>query len=201
MGFFFSPFFFLLPSPTIPLYHFCCEVVYLNPVGPFWAYRLFFFQWPSTAIGPFITSLVGSCVPFVFPLGIAGPFAFLRLPQPFSLTLHSYGPLLSSLGFPGPITLFLILGVYGLAINPLLSLLLLLWDCRGPFLLFHIIYCPWFAFFFFLFPGSFKPIYPSRPICLSHGLVIHYSCRLGLMGFLSICQLFFVRVVGLLFST
>ena len=53
--------------------------------------------------------------------------------------------------------LFLILGVLGLAINPLLSLFLLLWTCRSPFSLFHIIYCPWFAFSLFL--GSFKLIY------------------------------------------
>ena len=58
-----------------------------------------------------------------------------------------------------------------------------------------------FFFFLSLFLGSFKPIYPSRPICLFHGPVIHYSCCLGLMGFLSICQLFSVRVAGLLLST
>ena len=42
---------------------------------------------------------------------------------------------------------------------------------------------------------------PSMPICLSHGPVIHYSCCLDLMGFLSICQLFSVRVARLLLST
>ena len=73
------------------------------------------------------------------------------------LTLHHHGFLLNSLGFPDPITLFLILGIHRLAINPLLSLLLLLWAYYCPFSLFHIIYCPWFAFS--LFPGSFKPIY------------------------------------------
>ena len=41
----------------------------------------------------------------------------------------------------------------------------------------------------------------SRFICLSHGLVIHYSYRLGLMGFLSIYQLFSVRIARLLLST
>ena len=96
-------------------------------------------------------------------MGVLGPFACLR-PVCFPwaslalfLTLHSHGLLLNSLGFPGPITLSLILGVHGLAINPLLSLLLLLWACRGPFSLFHIIYYPWFAFS--LFPGFFKSIY------------------------------------------
>ena len=76
------------------------------------------------------------------------------------LTLHSNGLLLSSLGFHGPITLSLILGVHGLVINPLLSLLLLLWAYHGPFSLFHIIYCSWFSFS--LFPGSFKLIYPLK---------------------------------------
>ena len=77
--------------------------------------------------------------------------------------------LLSSLGSPSPITLFLILGVHGLAINPLLSLLLLLWVCHGPFSLFHIIYCPWFAFSFF--PSFFKPIY-----LLKAHLFISWAC-------------------------
>ena len=97
------------------------------------------------------------------------------------LTLHFHGFLLNSLGFLGPITLFLILGVHGFAINPLLSLLSLLWTCRGPFSLFHIIYCPWPTFS--LFPDSFKPIY-----LLKVHLFISWSCDplfllLGLNGF------------------
>ena len=54
---------------------------------------------------------------------------------------------------------------------------------------------------FLSFWASLSPFSSSRPICLSHGPVIHYSCCLGLMSFLSICQLFSVRVVGLLLST
>ena len=96
-------------------------------------------------------------VSHLFSLGRPKPICFLWASSTLFLTLHSHGLLLKSLGFPGPITLSLILGAYGLAINPLLSLLTLFWTCRGPFLLFHIIYCPWFAFS--LFPGSFKPIY------------------------------------------
>ena len=97
------------------------------------------------------------------------------------LTSHYHGLLLNSLGFLGSITLFLILGVHGLAINPLLSLLSLLWACRGPFSLFHIIYCPWFTFS--LFSGSFKPIYLFK----TH-LFISWACdslilSLGLNGF------------------
>ena len=96
-----------------------------------------------------------SCVPFVFPW--ASRAHLLSLASALFLTLHYHRLLLNSLGFLGPITLFIILGVHGLAINPLLSFLSLLWACRGPFLLFHIIYCPWFAFS--LFPSFFKPIY------------------------------------------
>ena len=93
----------------------------------------------------------------LFFLGRPGSICFPWASSAFSLTSHHHGLLLNSLGFPSPITLFLILRVHGLAINPLLSLFSLLWACRGPFSLFHIIYCRWFAFS--LFPGSFKSIY------------------------------------------
>ena len=68
-----------------------------------------------------------------------------------------------------------------LAINLLLSLLSLLWACRGPFSLFHIIYYPWFAFSLFL--GFFKPIQLFK----TH-LFISWACDplfllLGLNGF------------------
>ena len=120
----------------------------------------FLFFWASSA--RFIA--FGLLCPICFPLSVLGPFAFLGLPRP------NY--------------LILILGAHGLAINPLLSLLSLLWACRGPFSLFHIIYCPWFAFS--LFPGSFKPIYLFK----TH-LFISWACDplflpLGLNGF-SIC--------------
>ena len=51
---------------------------------------------------------------------------------------------------------------------------------------------------FLFFRAPLSLITSSRPICLSHGPVIHYSCHLGLMGFLSVCQFFSVRVAGLL---
>ena len=95
----------------------------------------------------------GSFVPFVFPwvsracllsMGFLG--AFPNFTSPWAFT--------EFFGLPGPIMLFLILGILGLAINPLLSLFLLLWTYRSPFSLFHIIYCPWFAFS--LFSNSFK---------------------------------------------
>ena len=108
-------------------------------------------------------------VSHLFSLGCPWPICFPWASLALFLTLHSHGLLLSSLGFPGPIALFLILGAHGLAINPLLSLLSLLWVCRGPFSLFHIIYCPWSTFS--LFPGSFKLIYPLK----AH-LFISWAC-------------------------
>ena len=93
----------------------------------------------------------------LFSLRRPGPVCFPWAFSTIFLTLHYHGLLLNSLGFLGPITLFLILVVHGLAINLLLSLLSLLWTYRSPFLLFHIIYYPWFTFS--LFPCSFKPIY------------------------------------------
>ena len=79
--------------------------------------------------------------------GLLCPICFPSASSALFLTLHSHRLLLSSLGFSDPITLSLILGVHGLAINPLLSLLSLLWANRGPFSIFHIIYYPLFAFF------------------------------------------------------
>ena len=107
--------------------------------------------------------------------------------------------LLIPLGFPGPITLSFILRVHGLTINPLLSLLSLLWACRGPFSFSTSYTAHGLRFLSFRAPLSSFTF--SMPICLSHGPMIHYSCRLGLMGFLFICQLFSVCVAGLLLLT
>ena len=139
-------------------------------------------------------------VSHLFSLGRPWLICFSWAPLVLFLTLHSHGLLLSFLGFLGPITLSIILGAYGFAINPLLSLLLLLWFCRDPLSLFHIIYYPWFAFFS-LFPSSFKPICLLKAHLFISKALIHYSCRLDLMSFLSIYQLFSVRVVRLLLST
>ena len=54
---------------------------------------------------------------------------------------------------------------------------------------------------FLSFRAPLSSFTSSRLICFSYGPVIYYSCRLGLMGFLSVCQLFFVRVAGLFPST
>ena len=89
---FFSQSFFLQPLLSILLYHSYCEIVCLNLAGPLWACHLFFSQWPSTAIGSFIASLVGSCVPFVFPqasralLSLGFPSPFLNFAFPWAFT-------------------------------------------------------------------------------------------------------------------
>ena len=54
---------------------------------------------------------------------------------------------------------------------------------------------------FFSFRTLLSLFTSSRPICLSHEPVIHYSYCLSLMSFLSIYQLFSVYVAGLLLST
>ena len=141
----------------------------------------------------------------LFSLERPWPICFPWTSLALFLILHSHGLLLSSLGFPGPIALSLILGAHGLAITPY-------------FLCFHYFgfavahsyfstsyIAHGFFYFYFFFSLSFwaplSPFTPSRPICLSHGPVIHYSCHLASMGFLTIYQLFFVRVARLLLST
>ena len=96
--------------------------------------------------------------------GVLGPFDFLGLPWPLSLHFHEL--LLSSLGFSSPITLFLILGAHGIAINPLLSC----FHYFGPTVTHSHFFTSYtahgllffFFFFFSFFPGSFKPIYPLK---------------------------------------
>ena len=101
--------------PTAKL--FCLSLVgpaiYSSPNGPVRPLVLLLYHW-------------WALMSHLFFLGHPGPICFPWASSTFFLTLHSHVLLLNSLGFPGPITLSLILGVYGLAINPLLSLLLLL---------------------------------------------------------------------------
>ena len=164
----------LLAFPTISLCYFCCNVVWLNPARPLWTCCLFPSQWLSAFTGPFLTLFAGSCVPFPSWASLAYLFSFNFL-GPFSILL-SHGPLLTLLGFSNPITLYLILGIDGSSISPLLSLLALLWAYYGPFLLFYIL------------PIGFFSI--SRPIstCLLpqdplYKPVSHSFLPLGLNGF------------------
>ena len=95
----------------------------------------------------------------------------------------------------------LILRVYGPAINPLLSLLALLWACRGPFLLFSHHTLPMgLLLTISLFPSSFELI-----CFLKAHLLISWTCDplflpLGLNDFLfsASCQLLCVAELGFL---
>ena len=143
---------------------------------------------------------MGSYVPFVFPwaslahlftLGFLGPFTNFVFPWVFT----------DFIGFSQPNYFILILGVYGPAINPLLSLLALLWACRGPFLLFsHHTLLMGLLLTISLFPGSFEPT-----CFLKARLLISWTCDslflpLELNGFLFpvSCQLLFVAELGFL---
>ena len=125
----------------------------LSSPHPFFCYHIL----PHHSIIPaaklFASILLGLFGPAVYSSlnGPVQPLVLLlhhwRASSAIFLTLHSHGLLLNCLGFPNPITLSLILRAHELAIDPLLSLLSLLWVCHDPFSLFHIIYCPWFAYF------------------------------------------------------
>ena len=122
-----------------------------------------FFPWASLA-HLFTLDFLNPFTNFVFPWAFTN---FIRLPRP------NY--------------FILILGVHGPAINPLLSLLALLWVYRAHSYFFHITHCPWVCYSLFLsFQALLSPLAFSRPIYLFHGPVIHYSCRLGLMVFCSL---------------
>ena len=125
---------------------------------------------------------------FFFYLRHPLPVCFLWTSSSFLLTLHSHGPLLTSLDFPDPITSFSSLGFMGLPLTPYFLCMHYLWACSGPFSLFpnHILPMGMLFLSFWAFLSSFTS---SRPICLFHELVIHHSCRLGLMVLSLVCYL------------
>ena len=145
---------------------------------------------------------------FLVTSDIHGPFTFLgRIYFPWALlalflALHSHGLLLTPLGFLSLITLSFILGAHGLSINPLLSLFSLLSLLRAllwPILTFlHHILLMGLLLLSFRAPLGLST--SSRPICLFHGPIIHYSYHLSLMVFLSTYQLFSAHVTVLLLS-
>ena len=100
------------------------------------------------------------------------------------------------IGLPWPNYFILILGVHELAINPLLSLFALLLGLQWPILTFlhHILSM---GMLFLSFRASLRPFTSSRPICLFHEPVIHYSYHLGLMVLPLVCQNFASFVAGL----
>ena len=135
-----------------------------------------FFPWASLA--------------HLLALSFLGPFTNFVFPWGFT----------NFIGLPRPNYFILILGVYGSAINPLLSLLALFWACRGPFLLFSHHTLPMgLLFVISLFPSSFEPI-----CFLKAYLSILWTCDplflpLELNGFcpLSFANFFLVCVAGL----
>ena len=138
---------------------------------------LLFFSWASLA--------------HLLPLDFLIPF----INSAFSWAITSF------IGLPWPNYFILILGIYGLAINPLLSLFALL-----LFALLLGLHWPILTFLypilsmgmlFLSFRASLSPFTFSRPICLFHEPVIHHSCCLGLMVLPPVCQHFATLVIGL----
>ena len=113
------------------------------------------YPFPNGLTWPWIFLLMGSYVPFDFPwassahllaLGFLGSFPNFVFPWAF----------IDFIGLPWPNYFILILGVYGPAINPVLSLLALLWACHGPFLFFFTSYTAYgFATRYFSLSGLF----------------------------------------------
>ena len=96
-----------------------------------------------------------------YPWPICFPWASLA----HFLVLHSHEFLLTLLGFPGPITLFFILGAHGLSANPLLSYFIISGLFR-PILTFLHLIIPMSLLLLSL--GSF------RPICFHQGPFIYF---------------------------
>ena len=122
----------------------------------------------------------------MLPLGFLIPFTNSAFP--WAIT--------NFIGLPCLNYFILILGVHGLAINPLLSLFALLLTLQWPILTFlhHILPI---GMLFLSFRASLSPFTSSRSICLFHEPVIYRSCCLGLMVLPPVCQHFATLVIGL----
>ena len=120
----------------------------------------------------------------LFSLGRPKPICFPWASSALFLTSHYHGLLLTSLGFSGPITLFSSLGLMGLPSTPYF----LCFHYFGPAADHSHFFTSYTAhgLLFLSFRAPLGPFTSSRPICLSHGPVIHYSCHLSLMVFFSI---------------
>ena len=121
-----------------------------------------------------------------FSLGHPWPICFLWASSSLLLTLYSHRLLLTSLGFPSPITSCSSLGFMGLPSIPY-SLCLHCFRPAGPFLLFSHHTLPMgLLLTISLFPGSFEPI-----CFLNAHLLISWTydplfLPLGLNGFCSL---------------
>ena len=120
----------------------------------------------------------------LFSLGRLRPVCFPWASSVLFLTLHYHGLLLTSLGFPDPITLFSSLGPIGLPSAPYF----LCFHYFGPATTHSHFFTSYttHGLLFLSFRAPLGPFTSSRPICLSHRLVIHYSSHSGLMVFFSI---------------
>ena len=150
---------------------------------------------PSGLTWPLVFLLMGSYVLFVFSLGHPWPVCFLWVfSSPFTNSAFSW-VITNFIGLPLPNYFILILGVHGLAINPLFSLFALLLGLQWPILTFlrHILPM---GMLFLSFQTSLSSFTSSRPICLFHKPVIHHSCCLGLMVLPLVCQTFVALVAG-----
>ena len=110
---------------------------------------------PSGLAWPLVFLLMSSCVSFVFSLGHPWPICSLWASLALLLTLHSHGFLLTSLGFPSPITLFSSLGFMGLPLTPYFLCL----HYFGPVVALSHFSTSYTAYGYAisLFPGFFKP--------------------------------------------
>ena len=171
-------------SAILPCHSCYNDLILPGPFGPA------MYSFPNGLTRPWAFLPMGSCVPF-----------FLGHPRPLLLTLYSHGLLLTSLGFPGPLTSYSSLGFMGLPSIPYSLCLHCFGFAATHSYFFHITQCPWICYSLFLYFRALLSSFAfSRPIYLFHGPVIHYSCRLGLIVFLfSIsCQLPYVAEFGFL---
>ena len=112
-------------------------------------------------------------------LSILGSFSFIGHSWPIPI-LHSHGFLLTLWVSPAQLPYPLPLGFMSFPSTPY-SLTSSLWACLGPFLL---SYCPWVYYFFLWAPLCLLASFKTHSSF--YGPMIHYSCHLGLMVFLSI---------------
>ena len=120
----------------------------------------------------------------LFSLGHPWPICLPWASSAFLLTLYSHGILLTSLGFPGPITSYSSLGFMGLPSIPYSLCLHCFRPATAHSYFFHIIHYLWVCYSLFLsFRVLLSPFAFSRPIYLFHEPVIYYSYHLDLIVF------------------
>ena len=160
--------------------------IYSYPIGS---------VWPLVLLLHYLRALVSHLLPLGHPWPICFPWASLAFFPNFEFSWV----FTNFFGLPRP--------------NYLISYPWDSWTCYQPLTFFACITLgllwPIFIFLYHILPMDLlllsfwvplNPFASSRLICLFHRPVIHYSCRLGLMIFLSFYQLFYAHVDGLLLS-